>query len=174
MRFLAIVLACASWLAVASDVTRTVALHRDMRLMRLAARLNPWSFEVRLDEIESLWNGYRQERKTEYLHEAVMIARSLVKDFPSNTLGWSVYSSALIFASTHGGYGGLGKTEAIHAIALDPISVTTLERGMFLLAARREDYETFKKLGIARSRLTREPLRMVCELCQRPWLEHRK
>ncbi len=172
MRLLALVLACASWLAVASDITRTAALHGDMRLMRLAARLNPWSFEVRLDEIESLWDGYRQERKSEYLHEAVLIARSLTKDFPDNTLGWSVYSSALIFEATHGG-NGFPEIEAMYAIALDPISVTTLERGMFLLAARREDYETFKALGIARSRLTREPLLMKCELCGRPWMNHK-
>ncbi len=173
VRLLAALLALLAGLGLASDITRTAALHGDMRLMRLAARLNPLSFEVRLDEIESLWDGYRQERKTEYLHEAVLISRSLTKDFPDNTLGWSVYSSALIFEATHGG-NGFPEIEAMYAISIDPISVTTLERGMFLLAARREDYETFKKLGIARSRLTREPLRMVCELCQRPWLEHRK
>ena len=65
------------------------------------------------------------------------------------------------------------EAEAVYAVTLDPISVTTLERGMFLLAAKRADYETFKALGVARSRLTREPLRMVCELCGRPWLEHK-
>ena len=172
MRLLALALAILTALALASDVTRSIALHGDMRLMRLAARLNPFSFEVRLDEIESLWDGYRQERKTEYLHEAVLIGHSLVKDFPGNTLAWSVYSSALIFEATHGG-AGTPEAEAIHAVTLDPISGPTLERAMFLLAARREDYETFKALGVARSRLTREPLRMVCELCGRPWLEHK-
>ena len=161
-----------SWLAVASDVTRSIALHGDMKLMRLAARLNPWSFEVRLDEIESLWDGYRQQRKPEYLHEAVLIARSLTQDYPGNTLGWSVYSSALIFEATHGG-SGVPIDEALHAVRLDPISVTTLERAMFLMAAKRADYGEFKQLGIARSRLTREPLRMVCELCDKPWMNHK-
>lgn len=173
MRLVALVLAALTWLGIASDVTRSIALNRDMRLMRRAAALNPWSFEVRLDEIESLWDGYRQERKPEYLHEAVLISRSLTKDFPSNTLGWSVYSSALIFEATHGGSGD-PEPEAIHAVTLDPISVPNLERAMFLLAAKREDYETFKALGIERSRLTQEPLRMVCELCGRPWLAHRE
>ncbi len=173
MKSLTGLLALLAAFALASDVTRSIALRGDMRLMRLAARLNPYSFEVRLDEIESLWDGYRQERKPEYLHEAVLIAHSLVKDFPGNTLGWSVYSSALIFEATHGG-AGTPEAEAVHAVTLDPISVTTLERAMFLLAARREDYETFKALGVARSRLTREPLRMVCELCGRPWLDHRE
>ena len=172
MNLLALALACVSWLAVASDVTRTMALRSDMRLMRLAARLNPYSFEVRLDEIESLWDGYRQERKPEYLHEAGLIAHSLVIDFPGNALGWSVYSSALIFEATHGG-AGTPEAEAIHAVTLDPISVPNLERAMFLLAARREDYETFKALGIQRSRLTREPLLMKCELCGKPWMEHK-
>lgn len=172
MRFLALALTALTALAVASDITRVVALHGDMRLMRLAARLNPYSFEVRLDEIESLWDGYRQESKPEYLHEAVLIARSLVNDFPGNTLGWSVYSSALIFEATHGG-AVVPEPEAIHAVTLDPISVTTLERAMFLLAAKRTDYETFKALGIARSRLTREPLLMRCELCGRKWMEHK-
>ena len=169
---IALALALLTALATASDITRGMALRGDMRLMRLAARLNPWSFETRLDEIESLWDGYRQERKPEYLHEAVLIARSLVQDFPGNTLVWSVYSSALIFEATHGG-AGMPEMEAIHAVTLDPISVTTIERAMFLLTAKRTDYETFKKLGIARSRLTREPLRMTCELCGRPWLEHK-
>ena len=172
MRLLAALLAILAGLGLASDITRSVALRGDMRLMRLAARLNPYSFETRLDEIESLWDGYRQERKPEYLHEAVLIAHSLVKDFPGNTLAWSVYSSALIFEATHGG-AGTPEAEAIHAVTLDPISVPNLERAMFLLAARREDYETFKALGVARSRLTREPLRMTCELCNRPWMEHR-
>ncbi len=169
---IALALAILTALATASDITRSIALHGDMRLMRLAARLNPWSFEVRLDEIESLWDGYRQERKPEYLHEAVLISRSLVKDFPGNTLAWSVYSSALIFEATHGG-SGVPEREAIHAITLDPISVTTIERGMFLLAAKREDYETFKALGIQRSRLVRKPLSMKCELCGKGWMEHR-
>jgi len=167
-------------IGLASDIIRAQAMRcwaRDeaapgMVLMRRAALLNSWSFEIRLDEIESLWDGYRQERKPEYLHEAVLIGRSIVKDFPKNTLGWSVYSSALIFEATHGG-DGMPEAEALRAVRLDPISVTTLERAMFLLAARREDYETFKALGIARSRLTREPLRMSCELCGRPWMEHR-
>ena len=156
----------------ASDVTRSIALRGDMRLMRLALRLNPYSFETRLDEIESLWDGYRQERKTEYLHEAVLIGRSLTADYPGNTLAWSVYSSALIFESTHGGPPE-AEAAALRAVALDPISVTTLERGMFLLAAKREDYETFKALGIQRSRLTRDPLLMKCELCGRKWMDHR-
>jgi hypothetical protein len=171
VRALAGLLALLTALAVASDITRSIALNGDMRLMRLAARLNPLSFEVRLDEIESLWDGYRQGRKPEYLHEAVLIARSLTQDFPGNTLAWSVYSSALIFEATHGG-AGTPEAEAIHAVTLDPISVPNLERAMFLLAARREDYETFKALGIQRSRLTREPLSMRCELCGRAWLDH--
>lgn len=157
----------------ASDITRTAALHGDMRLMRLASRLNPYSFEVRLDEIESLWDGYRQEHKLAYLHEANLIAHSLVIDFPSNTLSWSVYSSALIFEDTHGG-SGCPYVPALRAVAFDPISIPTLERAMFLLAVHHENYETFKKLGVARSRLTRDPLRMTCELCGRPWMEHRK
>ena len=153
-KIMALALAALTALALASDVMRSIALNGDMRLMRLAARLNPYSFEVRLDEIESLWDGYRQERKPEYLHEAVLISRSLVEDFPGNTLAWSVYSSALIFEATHGGV-GMPEAEAVHAVTLDPISVPNLERAMFLLAARRDDYETFKALGIARSRLTR-------------------
>lgn len=172
MRFLAAALACATALMVASDITRTVALCGNMRLMRVAARFNPWGFEVRLDEIESLWNGYRKDSNPLYLHEAVLIGRSLVNDYPGNTLAWSVYSSALIFEATHGG-AGVPEPEAIHAVTLDPISVPTLERAMFLLSAKREDYETFKALGIARSRLTREPLRMACEICGRSWLEHK-
>lgn len=173
MRLLVALLASVTTLMLVSDITRSIALRGDMRLMSLAMSLNPWSFEVRLDEIESLWDGYRQERNPMYLHEAVLIGRSLTQDYPSNTLAWSVYSSALIFEVTHGG-AGTPEREAIHAATLDPISVPTLERAMFLLAARREDYETFKALGIARSRLTREPLRMKCELCGRPWMEHRK
>ncbi len=172
IRSIALVLTILTAFVVASDITRAIALRGDMRLMRLAARLNPYSFEVRLDEIESLWNGYRQERKPEYLHEAVLIGRSLVEDFPDDTLAWSVYSSARIFVATHGGF-VVPEPEAIHAVTLDPISVTTLERAMFLLAAKRTDYETFKALGIARSRLTREPLLMRCELCGRKWMEHK-
>ena len=173
MRLLAALLACVCALMLASDVTRSVALHSDMRLMRLALRLNPYSFETRLDEIESLWDGYRQERKPEYLHEAVLIGRSLIADCPQNTLAWSVYSSALIFEATHGG-AAVPIDEALHAVRLDPISVPTIERAMFLLASKRVDYGEFKQLGIARSRLTREPLRMTCELDGRGWLEHGK
>ena len=138
-------------LMLASDITRAMALRAwsqgrvadGMESMRLAARLNPLSFEVRLDETESLFEGYRQERNPAYLHEAALIGRSLVKDFPGNTLGWAVYSSALIFEATHGG-SGMPEPEAIHAVALDPVSVPTIERAMFLLSARREDYEAFK------------------------------
>ena len=180
MRTLAALLAFLAAIGLASDIIHAQALRHwtrgeaapGMLLMRRASVLNPWSFETRLDEIESLWDGYRQERKLEYLHEAILIARSLVNDFPGNTLAWSVYSSALIFEATHGGSGD-PEPEAIHAVALDPISVTTLERAMFLLAARKEDYETFKALGMQRSRLTREPLRMVCELCGKKWMEHK-
>ena len=160
-------------LMLASDVTRSIALRRDMRLTRVALRLNPYSFEIRLDEIESLWDGYRQDRKPEHLHEAVLISRSLVDDFPDNTLAWSVYSSARIFEATHSGSAVMPVDEALHAVRLDSISVPTIERAMFLLAAKRYRYETYKVLGIARSRLTREPLRMKCELCGRPWLEHK-
>jgi hypothetical protein len=166
--------------ATASDIIHAIAMRQwahgsvasGMDSMRLAARLNPFSFEVRLDEIESLWEGYRQESKLEYLHEAVLISRSLTKDFPGNTLAWSVYSSALIFEATHGG-SAAPIDEALHAVRLDPISVTTAERAMFLMAAKRVDYGEFKQLGIARSRLTREPLRMVCELCGKKWMDHK-
>lgn len=177
-KLISLALAILASLGMASDVFRARAL-REWSLgedgaesIRLAATLNPYSFEVRLDEIESLWDGYSKERKLLYLHETVLISRSLVTDYPGNTLGWSVYSSALIFEATHGG-NGFPIDAALTAISLDPISVTTAERAMFLLAAKRKKYETFKSVGIARSRLTREPLRMACELDGKSWMEHR-
>jgi len=183
MKPITLILAVAVGLMATSDMLHGSAMRhwRDgkaaigMNLLVNATRINPFNFNARLDQIESLYAGYRQTRNLEYLREAVLIGRMLTEMYPGNAQGWAVYSSAAIFYATHGGdrWPVYPDQFALHAIELDPLSVTSLERAMFLFAVKRRDYETFKDLGIKRSRLTTERLTMRCELCGRPWLEHK-
>ena len=145
-----------------------------MNLLITASRVNPLNFSVRLDQIESLYTGFRQTGNLAYLREAVVIARSLTENYPGNAQGWDIYSTALIHEFVHCGSDYYPLGEAAKASNMDPISVSSAENMMFLLAASRGDYELFKTIGKKRSRLTQAPLRMRCELCGRPWLDHRR
>lgn len=143
-----------------------------MNLIRLAATINPFSVPVRLDQIESLYRGYRQTKSVQYLNEIVRIGRGIRQDYPGSVQAWAVYSGAQIFAATHGG-AAANMAVIERAIELDPISIPVLERAMFLISAKRGDYQLFKRLGIERSKLTTARLTMRCELCGKHWLEHR-
>lgn len=184
MKPITLILAVTVGVLMTSDIFHAAALRQwdrgnaaeGMRLIRTASRVNPLAFNVRLDQIESLYSGWRSTRNPDFLREIVLLARGLTLDYPGNIQAQGVYASALIYRMTHGDTDLVQFSpmpEAMQAIERDPLSVTAIERAMFLLAVKRVDYDTFKDLGIKRSRLTTDRLTMKCELCGRPWLEHR-
>ena len=181
MKPITIILAVAAAALLTSDIFHASAMRhwRDgraaegMNMLIRASRVNPLAFNVRLDQIESLYAGYRQTKNLDYLREAVVIGKSLTVNYPGSVQGWDIYATAMIHTAVHGGSSYYPLGEAAKAANMDPISVSAIENLMFLLSAKRGDYELFKTLGIKRSRLTREPLKMVCALCGRGWLEHR-
>ena len=180
MKVITAALASIVGLMLASDITRGSALRHwrngdaagGMIRIQTAMRLNPFSLDARLDAIESLWEGYKTVKNPSYLHEASLIAGDIVRDFPGNAQGHAVYSAALIFEATHGGK-DYPILDALTAVCMDPISVNTLERAMFLLAVKRQDLGVFEALGVKRARLTKAGLNMRCELCGKYWLEHK-
>lgn len=145
-----------------------------MNLISHAGRINPFSFNVRLDQIESLYAGFRKTHERHYLSEIVMIARDLSELFPGNAQAQAIYADALIYARTHGAGSYPPFVEAAAAVDMDPLSVAAIEANMFLLASARHDLPLFKSLGMRRARLTSEPLTMKCKLCGRQWLEHKE
>lgn len=183
MKPITLILAVTVGVLMTSDIFHAAALRQwdrgnaaeGMRLIRTASRVNPLAFNVRLDQIESLYSGWRSTRNPDFLREIVLLARGLTRDYPGNVQAQGVYASALIYLSTHGGAANLFPLpESLRAIESDPLSVTAIERAMFLLAVKRVYYDTFKDLGVKRSRLTTDRLTMKCELCGRPWLDHKE
>ena len=144
-----------------------------MNLMRAAERVNPFSVSVRLDQIESLFTGYRKTRDARYLHEAVLISRGILKNYPGNVQANALYATALVLEATHGG-SGYPLTEALWAAKVDPISVDAIDVAIFLISAKRHDsdYHTFKWLGAKRAALTHARMPMRCVLCGKHWLNH--
>ncbi len=180
MKYVALALAIVAATLTLADIIRARGLRQwkagrsqgGIASIRLAERINPLSFDLRLDQIESLFTGYRLTQNAEYLKETGLLGRDLSRLYPGNVQAQGVYAMALVYISTHGGdYYPLA--EALRSVGMDPLSVDALERAMFLVSAKRGDYATFKKLGVARSRLTRQGVVMRCALCGRPWLEHR-
>ena len=126
---------------------------------------------MKTDQIESLWQGYKVTPDIRYLHEATLISRSLIQDYPGSALGWALYSAAMTYEATHGGT-LYPRGAVLRAAELDPLAPFTVERAMFLLAAKRRDYATFKSLGIRRAQLLKNRIMGTCELCGKPWLAH--
>lgn len=181
MRYLALLLSVVALVLTSSDVMRARGLRlwkagrsqQGMEAIKTAAWLNPASFDIRLDQIESLFTGYRLTHNVEYLKETELLGRDLVRLYPGSVQARAVYAMTLVYSSTHGGSEGYPIIEALRSVEEDPLSVPCLERAMFLVSVRRGDYELFKRLGVARSRLVKGGVTMKCDLCGKPWLEHR-
>lgn len=179
MRFVTMGALMVAAVIAAADIIRGSALAHwqvgqasiGMNLLKASERVNPFSLDVRLDQIESLFTGFRQTHNTQYLTEAALIAGGMVRDYPGNVQARAVHASALIFEATHGG-NGFPLIEALVATRKDPLSVVAIERAMFLISAKRRDYDIFKILGVKRGGLTTERATMRCELCGRHWLKH--
>ena len=180
MKYAALVLALVAATLTLADIIRARGLRQwkagrsqdGMASIRLAERINPLSLDLKLDQIESLFTGYRLTKNVEYLKETGLLARDLTRLYPGNVQAQSVYAMSLVYIATHGGdYYPLA--EVLLSVEMDPLSVDAIERAMLLISSKREDYATFKKLGVARSRLTRQGVVMRCALCEHPWLEHR-
>lgn len=182
MRMMTLVLATVTAALMTSDMFHASALRHwnsgqaaiGMNLISTAGRINPLSFNVRIDQIESLYTGFRKTHERTYLAEIVLIARDLAKLYPGNAQAQAIYANALLYARTHGAGSYPPFIEADSAVAMDPLSVEAIEAEMFLLASARHDLPLFKSLGMRRARLTSEPLIMKCKLCGRPWLEHKE
>lgn len=180
MKYVALALVLAVATLTLADIIRARGLRqwRDgrsqdgMASIRLAERINPISLDLKLDQIESLFTGYRMTKNAEYLKETGLLARDLTRLYPGNVQAQSVYAMSLVYIATHGGdYYPLA--EALLSVKMDPLSVDALESAMFLISSKRVDYSIFKELGVARSRLTRQSVVMRCTLCGHPWLEHK-
>ena len=182
MKWIALTLTILSSLLMLADIARGVALRRwkrgdasgGVRAIRLSVLINPSGFDSRQDQIESLFNGYRRTRDTRHLDEAILISRGIMRSYPGSAHARTLYAAALVFRATQGDTAGTHApfAEAFEAVNHDPLSIPSIERAMFLLASRRENYAEFKRLGMLRAQLAEEPLTMICELCDRPWLEH--
>lgn len=146
------------------------------RLLALAERLNPYSFNVKSSQIESLFAFYRGDSDTTHLDEAVNIAQSLVKQFPGNAQARGILATTKTMQLTHQTHFRdiiAGEYILDKAISMDPISTGLIEDFMFILAANRYDYARYRQLGLLRLQLTDHKLRMLCPLDQKPWLSHR-
>lgn len=181
MKTATLVLAAVTAVLMTSDMFHAGALRqwRDgnaaqgMHLMILAETINPYSADVHLDEIESLFEGYRSLRDPKFLREAVLIGGKISRDYPGSAQALSLKSLTLIMEAVHGA-GRFPLNEAEAAVIANPLSVTEIERLMFLLSYHGFDYGRFKELGIARGRLTRRGLSMRCDLCGKHWLDHKR
>lgn len=181
MRYVSLALALVVVTLTLSDIIHARGLRlwkagrsqQGMEMLKTSAWLNPLSMDIRIDQIESLFTGYKLTRNIEYLKETELLGRDLMRLYPGSVQARSVYAMTLIYSSVHGGDPYYPITEALQAVESDPLSVATLERAMLLVSSKRGNYATFKTLGVARSRLTRDGIVMRCALCGRHWLEHK-
>lgn len=140
--------------------------------LRLAAAIDPLSFDIRQTQIEVLF-------KLRRLEEATWVARAARDASPGDSQAQAAYAAALVMYVTHEKTDPLtpmgAALEAERAIKMDPASAASVERLMFLLAAQGRDLDYFQRLGGRRATLLGSPtLKMKCRLCGRHWMAHRK
>lgn len=135
--------------------------------LRSAQDTDPVSFDVRQAQTEILLRLGR-------LEEAVLVSRSARDLFPGSAEAQAAHATALVMKVTHeGGDTGDARAAAEKALAMDPASIRNMERLMFLCAARRQNLQDFRALGLRRATLNRgAALDMTCRLCGRHWLHH--
>ena len=97
-----------------------------INLISTAGRINPFSFNVRLDQIESLYTGFRKTHERAYISEIVMISRGLAKLYPGNAQAQAVYANAMLYAHAHGAGGYPPYAETSKAVEMDPLSVAAI------------------------------------------------
>lgn len=145
-------------------------------LLAWAERFNSYSFNLKANEIETLFAFYRGDGDPTHLQEASTIAQDLVRIFPGSAQAAGIFATATTMEWTHMKHPSIiiGYRRIFErAIAMDPISVVLLEDYMFFLAAHRYDYARYRQLGIMRTALTQKRLIMQCALDGKSWLEHK-
>ena len=92
--------------------------------IRLAGIVDPFSLEIRLDQVESLIQFYRQKHDPLFLEEALLLSKQTQRLFPRNAQAASVLGAVRVWATVHGVFvaRGFALGSALAAMDLDPIS----------------------------------------------------